>query len=102
MPAVWPSASTSPDDRFEQPLSRGVLKIGEPTRPQEKNNRRHTLLTRPAPSCGAALSRGGTLRIISIRERSLGQGASRRAGVGRVNMGSFSASYCDFAHRNPM
>ena len=59
MPAVWPSASTSPDDRFEQPLSRGVLKIGAPTRPQEKNNRRHTLLTRPAPSCGAALARGG-------------------------------------------
>jgi hypothetical protein len=39
----------------------------------------------PTPSCQDRLfSEWGTLRIISTRERSLGQGASQSAGVGRV------------------
>ena len=41
----------------------------------------------PTPSCqGSVFSERGTLRIISIRERSLGQGAFRRAGVGWVKI----------------
>ena len=47
----------------------------QPTRLQERENRRRTLW--------------GTLRILSSRERRLGKGASWRAGAGRVKYRSF-------------
>ncbi len=57
------------------------------------NGRSHGRMLKKAVSKAAGVPSEGTLRISMSRERSMGKGASRRAGVGRVRRATFSAFY---------
>jgi len=65
-----------------------VKTAGVPSGAHGATNKEHHVCARRRVSEAA----GSPLRIWTMRERSMGNGASRRAGVGRVRTETFSAS----------